>query len=214
MDESEITTAFEYLISEAMKGNPKALALLIEHSHLRQLLREVSGVIASRYRRNRDDLLQLLWLAIWTKIQTLQHPRSLKKWLYSIAENYCKNRKKHEEVMGRHREDFIAASIEGKRHRGESVQLLPLSTVITPEQEFFVNEGLRRVGENLSPEAAKVFGLWVEGLSAREIAEITCKSVKTIHPILKKFEREIVEESGIRPLRKAKVSPTAPERRA
>jgi RNA polymerase sigma-70 factor (ECF subfamily) len=116
-----------------------------------------------------EDLLQEVFLKLWDTRSRLDEKRSLRNYLYTIADNLALNEARHEKVVFKHREDTI----------------VPLFTN-TENPEFILEEKewkSKLEGAIASlPEKPRIIFLMsrMEDLSYQEIADRLSISIKTV----------------------------------
>ena len=84
-----VALALKRLVQEAINKSAEALAVLAELPWMRNLIDEVAALAAQQYRREKEEISSVLWVAVLTKISTLRSPEKIKGWLYTIAKNFC-----------------------------------------------------------------------------------------------------------------------------
>jgi RNA polymerase sigma-70 factor (family 1) len=88
-----------------------------------------------------EDLLQEVFVTLWSKRASLDESRSFKSYLYTIAENLALNHIRHENVIGKHLEQsaktmftnvdnplFILEEKEWNQRVSHAIQSLPENT--------------------------------------------------------------------------------------
>lgn len=161
--------------------------MLIEHPKIVQLLDRVSSWTAWKYKQDKDEIRQIILVEMLMKIHTLRDSQHLKQWVYSVARNKSLNKIRHEQVENLYIQNQSRADkwLDGK-------PLIQSTNVLTPEQEFLIEERMQRA-TRLFPK--EIMLGWAMGKSLREIAEETGKSVEAIYRTLKNIQKTIVEET-------------------
>ena len=113
--------------------------------------------------RDEDDILQSVWLAVWTQLPRLRHPDAFRTWLYRIARNLALQRTQHRPSPAPLEDSYAAPANEKER--------------FGPEEAAAVHAALDRI----SAAHREVLVLrFLEGLAYEEIAEIVGCSVGTV----------------------------------
>jgi DNA-directed RNA polymerase specialized sigma24 family protein len=204
-DESEII--LEQLIFKAVSGDKKALEVVIAHWWTIQLLSAVSKWAERKYRENHDDIRQVVHLALFLKITTLQNKRKktwrncVRSFCFKVAKNYSLGVIDHDNVVASH------AELERSAHEAESItgsaSVLQSANTPTPEQLFQKQERLSAVEVAISkvlkiyPQDEEILNLWLEDPHIGRIAEALEKSPKTIYPRLRRVQKALCRELGI-----------------
>jgi RNA polymerase sigma-70 factor, ECF subfamily len=134
----------------------------------------------------RRDLLQEVHLALWRSLATFDHRCSLRTWVYRVAHN--------------------AAISHGIRHWAKAPRLLSLDEVDErPDESDFERDADRRMSmdrllkliHSLKPLDRQVVLLYLEGLDAASIGEVTGSSpgsiATKIHRLKKLLSRQFQE---------------------
>jgi DNA-directed RNA polymerase specialized sigma24 family protein len=201
-DESEIT--LEQLISRAVAGDKEAFDLLIVHWWTIKLLIAVSIWAERRYHEDRDDVRQIVSLALFCKVTTLKNGRHrpwckcLRSFCFQVAKNHCLGLKDHEKIVAAHAEaeqaEQASNSVKG------SAFVLQSTTAPTPEQEFLKQDRLSKVDAAISkvvtmyPRDEELLKLWLEDPNVGNLAKALGKSVKTVYPRLRKVQKALCRE--------------------
>ncbi len=169
------------LISQAQRGSrPAADRLVREHEGwVRSVVYGVTG------RRDLvDDVAQQVWTQVWQRLDSLNDPRRLRAWLYSVARNAA-----------------IDASQEHRRRRAVGLDVVverlgdvqacgPLRAAIGGE----LRETLLRAVEALPALYREPFALrHLEDWSYAEIGELLGLSVETVETRLVRARRLLRE---------------------
>ncbi|HEY0158647.1 MAG TPA: RNA polymerase sigma factor [Thermoanaerobaculia bacterium] len=111
----------------------------------------------------RADLLQEIQLGLWRSVSTFRNQCSLRTWVYRVAHNIALSH-----VARRQRQNPSAML------RLDDVEPLPATLDVAAE---YVREELltrlRRLMERLPPLDRQVLSLYLEGMTAEEISEIS-----------------------------------------
>lgn len=193
----------EPIIIEAIHMNEHALTELFEHPWMIRLLNEIAEWAQWKYQQNKEDFRQILSLRIYLNIYTLNNPRRLRPWCYSIARNDCLNQVKHRRVANSYLELSRRQSQESTRQGGRP--FVQCSAVLTPEQELLQKEQellrkeqdilfekkIRKITSSFPPE---IVDGWLEGIPRKEIAKTLGRSVQTVYRLLNEMHKAIVKE--------------------
>jgi RNA polymerase sigma-70 factor (ECF subfamily) len=77
----------EDLMAQVAQGDSGPLEPLVRR-HAQPLLTFLVRMIGNHHRA--EELFQEVFLAVWVKRRTYQHPRPFRPWLYAIAVNRCR----------------------------------------------------------------------------------------------------------------------------
>jgi RNA polymerase sigma-70 factor (ECF subfamily) len=129
-----------------------------------------------------EDILQAIWLAVWSQLPKLRNPEAFRAWLYRIARNIA---------------------LQGLRNRVDHVPLEDDHPAPADAEERFSKEEAAAVHaalDAISPAHKEVLVLrFLEDMSYEEIAEIVGCSVGTVRSRIyygKKHLRSIMEARG------------------
>lgn len=161
------------LLTQARDGDPKALERLLGR-YQPQLLR--FGLRMCRNREDAEDVVQDAMFAAARTFESFRGEASVSTWLYTIARSFC--------IKKRRRSKFAPAEIasldEDRADLFAAAETLPR----TPEEsasEHELEEAIRIAMFALDPGQREVLVLRdVEGLSAKEVAEVTELSVGAV----------------------------------
>jgi len=129
-----------------------------------------------------EDLTQELYMKVIKNLKKYNPKRSFKTWLYSMANNMCKNQYRHREVRDRAGEELKQATVI-KMHQGES----------KIDRKIFKEE-LEKALDNLDFKKRTCFILrFKHELSISEIAQIENCSEGTIKSRLYYTLRSLAE---------------------
>jgi RNA polymerase sigma-70 factor (ECF subfamily) len=151
--------ADENLMANVAQGQRAPLEVLVRR-HGSALLTFIRRMVGDPHRS--EELFQDVFLAVWSKRQQYQFPRSFKNWLYTIAVNRC-------------RQDFRTrpmVTISFDEEEGPSVpsgEPSPVETAIATETATRVARAVARLPEQ--QRLVVVFRVWQE-LSYAEIADL------------------------------------------
>lgn len=157
--DNRLTLADEILVLRCQVRDERAFEQLVMDydAKLRYYARRLTGGI-----EHEDDVMQTVWLAVWTQLPRLRRPQSFRVWLYRIARNTALQSLRQRPFVPL--EDEIPAPEEPEER-------------FTPEEAAAVHAALDR----LSPHHREVLVLrFLEGLSYEEIAGIAGCSVGTV----------------------------------
>lgn len=167
------TSQADQLLERARSGDTQALE---------ELLRVVQpqiyrfGMKMCRHPEDAEDVLQDTMLAVARSLRNFEGKSSMSTWLYSIARNSC--------VKKRRKSKFAPAEEESlERLQADTAEQIE-STAADPRSEAESREAWEQVGtaiQKLDPEYREVLLLRdVEGLSAKEVAEVVGVSVAAV----------------------------------
>jgi RNA polymerase sigma factor (sigma-70 family) len=134
-------------------------------------MRRLCAAYASRA-EDRDDLFQEIFLAVWRALPAFRGDASARTWLYRIAHN-------------------VALTWRARRRRRD-VQESPLSEDTAPGAEIDVRRiELKRAVARMPPADRTLILLWLEGLSATEIEDVTGIKAATVAVRLSRIRRAL-----------------------
>ena len=140
-------------------------------------MRRLCAVYADRA-MDRDDLFQEIFLAVWRALPAFRGDASARTWLYRIAHNVALTR----QARQRRREAQETPLIEHPG-AGSDMDLRRLA--------------LKRAVAGLPPGDRTLVLLWLEGLSAGEIEDVTGIKAATVAVRLSRIRRSL-EPSEVR----------------
>ena len=185
---SDIT--LEHLITDAMSGDRKAFTSLVLHPKMSRLIDDVSAWAAWKYQQDRDDVRQVIVIALYNRITTLRDASHLEDWCYAITRGYSLNEIRHRKKEISYLEDSKSRSQQAKKREGKP--FVEYETASTPEEDFLMEKGMRRATRSFPKE---IVGAWVIGKSPKQIAQETGRPISTIYRILKNIRRAIIDET-------------------
>lgn len=121
---------------------------------------------------DRDDLFQDIFLAVWRAIPAFRRDSSVRTWLYRIAHNVALTR----QARDRRRQSHETALDDHVQPAGE-MDLRGLA--------------LKRAIAGLPPVDRTLTLLWLEGLSAVEIAQVTGVKPGTVAVRLSRIRKQL-----------------------
>jgi RNA polymerase sigma-70 factor (ECF subfamily) len=134
------------------------------------------GMKMCRHPEDAEDVLQDTMLAVARSLRDFEGNSSMSTWLYSIARNSC--------VKKRRKSKFAPAQEESLERLEEETAGKLESTTADPQKEAETRQAWEQVGaaiQQLQPEFREVLLLRdVEGLSAKEVAEVIGVSVPAV----------------------------------
>jgi len=126
-----------------------------------------------------EDLLQDTFVRLWESRKTLDHNRSIKSYLFTIANNLALNHIRHENIVWRFKEN---PSLD------RALPETPFEKLTLKELETCIQKTI----DKMSDKVRMVFLMCkVEGLSYKEIAERLGLSVATVESHMVKALRMI-----------------------
>jgi len=157
----------EELMLEASNGNRKAFELIFDRYHVKIKLFFKKALWNDQ--ELAEDLCQELFIKVIKNFKKYDSSRSFKTWLYSMANNMCKNQYRHQEVRERAGEELKQATVIKMHHGGEKI-----------DQKIFKEE-LEKALDELDYKKRTCFILrFKHDLSIAEIADIEDCSEGTI----------------------------------
>ena len=121
---------------------------------------------------DREDLFQDIFLAVWRALPAFRGDASVRTWLYRIAHN-------------------VALTWQS-RHRRRQSRESPLDDETTPGAEVDLRRlALKRAIAAMPPGDRALILLWLEGLSAIEIEEVTGVRAATVAVRLGRIRRTL-----------------------
>jgi RNA polymerase sigma-70 factor (ECF subfamily) len=121
---------------------------------------------------DRDDLFQEIFLAVWRALPAFRGDASARTWLYRIAHN-------------------VALTWQARQRRRDARER-PLTEDIGPAMEMDVRRlELKRAVARLPAADRTLVLLWLEGLSAAEIEEVTGTRAATVAVRLSRIRRAL-----------------------
>lgn len=156
----------EWLMQQVARGQREHLEVLVRRyaSRLLTFLQWMSGDAHTA-----DEMFQEVFLAVWTKRSTYQHPRPFKPWLYAIAANKCKAHK-------RSRRPNVELSLVGEE-QPELEDGSPVQSAIATEHASLVSAAVTELPTQ--QRTVVVLRMW-ENLPYGEIADIVGRSEGTV----------------------------------
>lgn len=122
---------------------------------------------------DRDDLFQEIFLAVWRALPSFRSESSVRTWLYRIAHNVA-----------------LTWQLRDRRKRGREDQLD--DAIKHPASELDVRRlDLDRAVASLNPADRMLTLLWLEGLSAAEIEEVTGVRAGTVAVRLSRIRKRL-----------------------
>ncbi len=132
-----------------------------------------------------EDVAQQVWARAWQKLRTLDNPRRLRPWLYSIARNAA-----IDASMARRRDAEAALSLDGRRALPDARQPSPFGAAAGNE----LHETLLRAVQALPGHYREPFVLrHLEDWSYAEIGEALELPVETVETRLTRARRMLRE---------------------
>ncbi len=120
------------------------------------------------------DIVEEVFLQVWTRLHTLESSGSLKAYLYTTARNHAIKHLRHEQVKARHRLSYH--TVDGS---GAEAQLAPEAHEWVASAELAAM--LQRAIDDLPPRQREVILLkWKRQATHEEIAETLGISPKTV----------------------------------
>ena len=126
---------------------------------------------------DRDDLYQDILLALWRAMPSFRGDASVRTWIYRIAHNVALTRQARD-----------------RRRRGRE---RPLTEEVAGSTQFdFRQLALQRAIADMTPADRLVTLLWLEGLSAAEIEQVTGVRAATVAVRLSRIRKRLQPSSA------------------
>lgn len=126
-----------------------------------------------------EDIVQEVFIVIYTKIYKLKHPEAFETWIYRITVNCCYSYLKHHKVYDSLNEEVCEKLIEDKIYSPESITL---------KQEMQV-EIMKYIYELSNRQRACIILYYFNEFSIREVADIMECSEGTVKSTLFQSKR-------------------------
>jgi len=134
-------------------------------------MRRLCGAYATRG-VDRDDLFQEIFLAVWRALPAFRGEASTRTWVYRIAHN-------------------VALTWQARQRRRDATES-PLTEDTSRGAEIDVRRlELKRAVARMPPGDRTLILLWLEGLSAAEIADVTGIKAATVAVRLSRIRRAL-----------------------
>ena len=121
---------------------------------------------------DREDLFQDIFLAVWRALPGFRRQASVRTWLYRIAHNVALTRRTRD------------------RHRQSRESPLDQETAAPTEMDFR-RLALKRAIAAMAPGDRTLTLLWLEGLSATEIEDVTGIKAATVAVRLSRIRKRL-----------------------
>jgi RNA polymerase sigma-70 factor (ECF subfamily) len=170
------------LVAEAQQGDRMAADRLIrEHdAWVRSAIYAVTGRVDLI-----DDIAQQVWVRVWQGLGTLENPRRLRSWLYTIARNTA-----IDVCLAQQRRQALAGRLENETATPDIRQPSPLRTAVDDE----VQQTLLRAVQSLPALYREPFALrHLEDWSYAEIGDVLGISTETVETRLTRARRLLRE---------------------
>jgi RNA polymerase sigma-70 factor, ECF subfamily len=150
-------------------GNPERFVQLM--TEFDRPMRRLCAAYAERA-TDREDLFQEIFLAVWRALPAFRGDASTRTWLYRIAHN-------------------VALTWQARERRRDARES-PLLEDTAPAAAMDVRRlALKRAVARLPPGDRTLVVLWLEGLSAAEIEEVTGVKAATVAVRLSRIRRAL-----------------------
>ena len=186
------------LVNLTLQGDHNAFGRLMEHhrpSLLNLALSQVGNLSEA------EDLVQEAFIQAYQHLDTLQAPDRFAGWIYSITRNLCYAALRKQRLKPDPLEDSNATDI-------------PDSSV-TPDslaEGHEVSDTIVKAVETLPPNNQRVFLLYLEGWSYRNIATTLRLSISTVSGRVQQAKRQVKEKLSDEPAFVASIGPLQIER--
>jgi len=122
--------------------------------------------------QDRDDLFQEIFLAVWRALPGYRGDASTRTWLYRIAHNVA-----------------LTGQTRARRRRSRE---MALSDAVEPSMHTDLRQvALRQAIARMNPVDRSLTVLWLEGLSAAEIEEVTGIRAGTVAVRLSRIRKQL-----------------------
>jgi RNA polymerase sigma-70 factor, ECF subfamily len=121
---------------------------------------------------DREDLFQDIFLAVWRALPGFRRQASVRTWLYRIAHNVALTRRTR------------------NRHRQSRESPLDQETAAATDMDFR-RLALKRAIAGMAPGDRTLTVLWLEGLSAAEIEDVTGIKAATVAVRLSRIRKRL-----------------------
>ncbi len=174
----------EHLMREIQAGRSK-------EEHFQELfLHYLPSVV--HFFRNRgvsdaEDLAQEVLFSVYRNVKKFRFEASFDTWMFQIAANVWKNALRSQDALKRRAEEVsLEEEIERSEAGGSDVEPPdpardPLEQAMAEERTAVLHDGL----DQLPPKMRQCTFLYLQGLSYREIGELTGVSITTVKAHLK-----------------------------
>jgi RNA polymerase sigma-70 factor (ECF subfamily) len=134
-------------------------------------IRRLCGAYAAAS-QDRDDLFQEIFLAVWRALPGYRGDASVRSWLYRIAHNVA-----------------VTGQTRTRRRRSRETAL---NDVVAPSTDTDLRQlALKQAIARMNPVDRSVTVLWLEGLSAAEIEEVTGIKAGTVAVRLSRIRKQL-----------------------
>jgi RNA polymerase sigma-70 factor (ECF subfamily) len=142
--------------------------------------------IYAEYKEDKEDLLQEIWLQLWLSFPRFKFQSKVSTWMYQVALNTALTHSRKSASRNKHFKDVIAM-----QHTDDNSE--------RAEQERLLWEMIR----SLKKAEKALILLYIEGISYREIAEITGESEGNVgvklNRIKQKMKKDLITSAKIQP---------------
>ena len=134
-------------------------------------IRRLCAVYADS-RADREDLFQDIFLAVWRSLPHFRHDATVRTWLYRVAHN-------------------VALTWRVRHRRRQSRESPLLDDMAAPSEMDLRRLALTRAIAAMSPGDRALTLLWLEGLSAVEIEDVTGVKAATVAVRLSRIRKHL-----------------------
>jgi RNA polymerase sigma factor (sigma-70 family) len=139
-------------------------------------IRRLCAVYADS-RADREDLFQDIFLAVWRSLPGFRHDASVRTWLYRVAHN-------------------VALTWRVRQRRRQSRESPLIDDMAAPSDMDLRRLALTRAIAAMSPGDRALTLLWLEGLSAVEIEDVTGVKAATVAVRLSRIRKHLQPVRG------------------
>jgi len=126
-------------------------------------------------REDKEDLLQEIWLQLWLSFPRFQHKSKVSTWMYQVALNTALTHSKKSATRQKHRQ-----------------QIMPAPSVDYDDQVHHDQERILWDAIRTLPKAEKaLILLYIDGISYREISDITGDSENNVGVKLRRIRQKL-----------------------
>ncbi|MDJ0764333.1 MAG: sigma-70 family RNA polymerase sigma factor [Myxococcota bacterium] len=166
------------LIKRLIKQDPRAFEVLV-HKYQGPVFNLIYRMIGNR--EEAEDLAQEVFVTVFKKISTFRGDASLATWIYRIATNTCKNRKKY---LSRRCFDRPALSPKDEYPADEALSIRTSGCISRPDEEvegYEMEQLLQKAFGSLEEDHRLILVLRdIQGISYDDITTITGLPLGTV----------------------------------
>ena len=180
------------LVKETLSGDREAFVVLVDR-HKNTIFNLCYRMTGSY--QDAQDISQEAFLQVWRKLSWFRAGQKFRNWLITIAINLCRNKLKRDRIV-----KFISIN-KTVQTEDDEIQFEIRDTNPTPEELMLKKEWEKKLNHMVSSLPVKyrpVFLLrYIEGLSYKEISEITGMPAGTVETYLFRAKKRILKNLEI-----------------